>query len=374
MFVDNVAIGFLLILATFLFALVGTGGVRAYAIKQSIFDIPNARSSHTVPVPRGGGLAIVFSFLFGMLSLFLVGALAPNTAWALLGAGSGAALIGFLDDHGHIAARWRLLTHFLCAAWALAWLGPLPAIHVAGYDVSMGWSAYIVAALFLVWMLNLYNFMDGIDGIASVQSISVGAGGALLYYWSGDLGHALVCLLLASAAAGFLIWNFPPARIFMGDAGSGFLGLIIGIITIEAAWIDRKFVWSFLILSAVFIVDATLTLLRRLGRGERVHQAHRSHAYQHAARRYAGHLPVTLGVLVINLFWLMPWALVAGMGVLNGWSAALAAYLPLVAIAIKLDAGTLENNAYTPLSDMIHRRSGRQIQSLATPTDNRKKT
>src|SRR5690606_15712410 len=99
-----------------------------------------------------------------------------------------------------------------------------------------------------------------------------------------------------------------PARIFMGDVGSGFLGLVIGIITIESAWTDMNMVWGFLILSAVFIVDATLTLLRRLCRGERVYQAHCSHAYQHAARKYASHLPVTLGVLIINLVWLTPWA------------------------------------------------------------------
>jgi Fuc2NAc and GlcNAc transferase len=339
LFVDNATMGLVLLLATFLLALVCTAGARAYAIKQNVLDVPNARSSHVVPVPRGGGLAIVLSYLLAVLSLCLMGVLPQNLGWALVGAGGGAALIGFLDDHGHIAARWRLLAHFICATWVLAWLAPLPVMYVAGYTLIGGWPAYIVAALFLVWMLNLYNFMDGIDGIASVQAISVGAGGALLYYWSGDMGHTLACVLLAAATAGFLVWNFPPARIFMGDVGSGFLGLIIGILTIDSARTDMNLLWGFLILSAVFIVDATLTLVRRLCRGERVYQAHCSHAYQYAARKYAGHLPVTLGVLAINLLWLTPWALAASLDLLSGWIALLAAYLPLVGLAAKFDAG-----------------------------------
>jgi len=348
--------GFLLALAVFLMACIGTAGVRAYAMNRSILDIPNERSSHTIAVPRGGGIAIVVSYLLGIVFLLLAGLLPENAAWAMLGAGSGAALIGFLDDHGHVAARWRLLAHFLCAIWALAWLGPWPSLQIAGYDLTPGWLAYIGAAFFLVWMLNLYNFMDGIDGIASVQAISVGSGGALLYYLAGDDGHALACFLLAAAATGFLIWNFPPARIFMGDAGSGFLGLIIGIITIEAVWIDVKLALGFLILSAVFVVDASVTLFRRLCRRERVYQAHRTHAYQHAARRCAGHLPVTLGVLMINVFWLLPWAWATGMGMLSGWSALTAAYLPLVALAIKLGAGKQEtaDGASPPGTNLDH--------------------
>ncbi len=333
---------FLLILAAFLIALIGTFMVRGYAIRRSILDIPNARSSHSVPVPRGGGVAIVVSYLICLLAFFLLDIVPVNTVWAMLGGGGAVAIVGFLDDRGHIAARWRLLAHFVCAGWAMAWLGQLPALNIGGVYLDLGWVSYIVAALFLVWMLNLYNFMDGIDGIASIQAISVGLGGAVMYYWGGYPNHSYVCLALASASAGFLVWNFPRARIFMGDAGSGFLGLVIGLITLQAAWVSIDYLWAFLILSAVFIVDATLTLFRRLWRGERVYQAHRSHAYQHAARYCASHLPVTLGVLAINLFWILPWALVVGWGRVNSGLGLCMAYLPLVLLAVKLGAGAPE--------------------------------
>src|SRR5690554_1813201 len=275
-----------LALLAFASAVVGTAALRRYAIRRSLMDIPNARSSHTVAVPRGGGVAIVGSFLGCLLALHFLGLLPGTLIWAVLGAGGVAALVGFLDDHGHVPARWRLLTHFSCAAWALAWTGLPAVVGIGTFQLEIGWLAYVVAAAFLVWMLNLYNFMDGIDGIASIQIICVAAGGALMYWGAGHAGHAAANILLAAATAGFLVWNFPPARIFMGDAGSGFLGLVVGIFAIDAAMLHGNYFWAYLILSALFIVDASYTLARRLCRAKRVYEAHRSHAYQHAARRY----------------------------------------------------------------------------------------
>ena len=140
---------------------------------------------------------------------------------------------------------------------------------------------------------------------------------------------------------GFLIWNFPPARIFMGDAGSGFLGLILGLISLYMTWLEPQLFLAWLILLGVFLVDASITLLRRFMRGEKVYQAHRSHAYQHASRQYGKHLPVTLAVAAINLFWLTPLAVWVA---LDG-SACLAlplAYVPLVCLALKYRAGLAE--------------------------------
>ncbi len=154
----------------------------------------------------------------------------------MLGAGSGVALLGFLDDHGHIAARWRLLGHFSAAIWILLWTGGFPPLDVVGHAVDLGWLGHVLAVFYLVWVLNLYNFMDGIDGIASVEAIGVCVGGALIYWLTGHVAMVGIPLLLACAVAGFLIWNFPPARIFMGDAGSGFLGMVIGALAIQAAW------------------------------------------------------------------------------------------------------------------------------------------
>ncbi|WP_207886329.1 glycosyltransferase family 4 protein [Pseudomonas sp. 30_B] len=324
------------------FALFLTGVLRRYALARSIIDVPNARSSHTIPTPRGGGVSIVVSFLLALPLAAVFGSAGWPVVLALLGAGAGIALLGFLDDHGHIAARWRLLGHFSGTAWALFWLGGLPSLSVLGVELDLGWAGYLLAALYLVWLLNLYNFMDGIDGIASIEAICVCVGGALLYALSGHVHDAALPLLLAAAVAGFLFWNFPPARIFMGDAGSGFLGIVLGILSLQAAWVESQLFWSWLILLGVFIVDATFTLLRRLLRGDKVYEAHRSHAYQYASRQFGRHLPVTLAVGLINLLWLLPIALWVCSGELDGVLGILLAYTPLLLLAVKFRAGELE--------------------------------
>ncbi|MFO2464107.1 glycosyltransferase family 4 protein [Pseudomonas sp. 15FMM2] len=331
-----------LILVAVFVSFILTAALRRYALAKSIIDVPNARSSHTVPTPRGGGVSIVLTFLF-TLPLLLMAGLAPlSAAVALGGAGALVALIGFMDDHGHIAARWRLLGHFFAAGWALFWLGGLPPITFFGMAVYLSWLGQFLAVLYLVWMLNLYNFMDGIDGIASVEAICVCLGACLLYWLAGFEGLIWLPMLLAAAVAGFLFWNFPPARIFMGDAGSGFLGIILGVLSIQAAWASSQLLWAWLILLGVFVVDATFTLIRRLVRGDKVYEAHRSHAYQFASRRFGRHLPVTLAVACINSLWLLPIALCVVYLGLDGASAVVVAYLPLVILAIKFQAGALE--------------------------------
>lgn len=328
-----------------LLSLALTGLLRRYALSRSLMDIPNARSSHSVPTPRGGGVAIVLSFLLALPLAAALGAIEWSSAWALLGAGAWVALIGFLDDHGHIAARWRLLAHFIGAIWALAWLGGLAPLSVFAMTFDLGWFGHVLAALYLVWLLNLYNFMDGIDGIASVEAISVCVGAALLYAMLGNIQAAMVPLMLGVACCGFLYWNFPPAKIFMGDAGSGFLGIALGVMSLQAAWTAPHLLWCWLILLGVFIVDATWTLIRRLLRGDKVYEAHRSHGYQFASRQAGRHLPVTLAVALINLAWLLPIALWVAAGGINGFTGLLLAYLPLVGLAIKFNAGQLETPA-----------------------------
>lgn len=319
-----------------------TGVLRRYALARSVMDIPNARSSHTVPTPRGGGVAIVLSFLVGLAIVAALQGISWSLALAFLGAGGWVALIGFLDDHGHVAARWRLLAHFGGAVWALFWLGGLAPISAFGVELNLGWLGHVLAVFYLVWLLNLYNFMDGIDGIAGVESVCVCLSGALLYILLGQSSLALLPLLLAVASGGFLAWNFPPAKVFMGDAGSGFLGLVLGILSLQAAWVAPQLLWSWLILLAVFIVDATWTLMRRLLRGDKVYEAHRSHAYQYASRRFGRHLPVTLGVLAINLVWLLPIALAVGRGALDGLLGFAMASMPLALLAVYFHAGEQE--------------------------------
>ena len=318
-----------------------TGGLRRYALQRNVLDMPNQRSSHSVPTPRGGGMAIVMSFLLALLVALALGWLALEPAMALLGAGSLVAVIGFLDDHGHVPARWRLLVHFTAAIWGLYWLGGMPPMKLGDTSIELGWLGSMFGAVYLVWLLNLYNFMDGIDGIAGVEAVTCCLSAVLICILLGSWQAALLPAALGLAAMGFLIWNFPPAKIFMGDAGSGFLGLILGLISLYMTWLEPQLFLAWLILLGVFLVDASITLLRRFVRGEKVYQAHRSHAYQHASRQYGKHLPVTLAVAAINLFWLTPlavWVALDG----NAWLALPLAYVPLVCLALKYRAGLAE--------------------------------
>ncbi|QZD69681.1 glycosyltransferase family 4 protein [Pseudomonas sp. 3-2] len=319
-----------------------TAGLRRYALARSMLDVPNDRSSHAVPTPRGGGVSIVVTFLSGLVAIWSAGLIDSGFFLGAAGAGALVAVIGFMDDHGHIAARWRLLGHFAAAAWVLWWTGGLAPVEVFGMTLDPGWVSNVFALFYLVWMLNLYNFMDGIDGLASVEAISVCGSACLLYWITGHEGFIWAPLLLAMSVLGFLVWNFPPAKIFMGDAGSGFLGIILGVLALQAASLNPDLLWAWLILPGVFIVDATFTLLRRLLRGEKVYEAHRSHAYQYASRAYGRHLPVTIAVALINVLWLLPVAIAVVVTGLDGATGLIIAYVPLLVLAVKFHAGEYE--------------------------------
>ncbi|MBC2677497.1 MraY family glycosyltransferase [Pseudomonas baltica] len=328
----------LLVVLVFAYGL--TFALRRYALARSLMDVPNARSSHTVPTPRGGGVAIVLVFLAAISGLALWGMLESHVWLALFGSGTLVAVVGFLDDHNHIAARWRLLGHFAAGGWALLCLGGMPGVIGAVDGLAALW--WLFGLLYLVWMLNLYNFMDGIDGIASVEAICVCAGACLIYALGGHAQLMWLPAVLAAAVSGFLLWNWPPAKIFMGDAGSGFLGLVLAVLSVQAAWIEPAYFWGWVILLGVFIVDATFTLLRRLLRGDKVYQAHRSHAYQYASRVYGRHLPVTLATASITLGWLLPWAIAVTVFGLSPVLGTFIAYIPLLWLAFRYHAGELE--------------------------------
>ncbi|MGR9014821.1 MAG: MraY family glycosyltransferase [Gammaproteobacteria bacterium] len=317
-----------------------TGLLRRYALAKNLIDIPNERSSHSIPTPRGGGIAIVVAFLVVLPLLNSFGWLSTAVCLALWGAGCLVAVTGFLDDHGHIAARWRLLVHFGAAAWGLYWLGGVPPFTFFGHVLDLGWIGYVFVAVYLVWLLNLYNFMDGIDGLASIEAITVCCSGALMVWLvAPDSSAWMPPLFLATAVSGFLWWNFPPAGIFMGDAGSGFLGIILALLSVQAAWIESRLFWVWLILLGVFIVDATVTLCRRVFRGERFYEAHCSHAYQYASRVLGDHRSVTLAVGAINIFWLLPIGSLVALQKLGGIVGLVMAYFPLFLLVYRYKAG-----------------------------------
>jgi glycosyltransferase WbpL len=317
---------------------VGTQFLRRYALRWQVIDVPNLRSSHNEPTPRGGGVAIVLTFLFGLVVLHRLGDIPTNLFIALVVGGVAVAGIGFLDDHGHVPAGLRALVHLAAAGWALFWLNGMPPLDLGFASWSWGWLGNIVGAVGLMWLINLYNFMDGIDGIAAAEAIFVAVAALLLFGVQSNLGWTLP--LLIGSTAGFLIFNWPPARIFMGDAGSGFLGYVLGTFVLFSAKENPASLWSWLILLAVFLVDASVTLVRRVATGARWYAAHRSHAYQQVSRRLNSHRAVTLSVLMINLIWLTPFAYVASrLPSLAFWLACIA-FIPLIGLVIWLGAGS----------------------------------
>jgi Fuc2NAc and GlcNAc transferase len=329
----------LTIISAFLVSALFTGLMRSYLLKRKVLDIPNGRSSHSVPTPRGGGLSIVVVFLGIVLWFAYSGAISARLGWALIGGGLAVAGVGFLDDHFRVPARLRLVVHFAAAGWALWWLGGMGPLHLGWTSWNLGWVGQFLALLGLVWMINLYNFMDGIDGLAGLEALWVSAVGGLLLAWSGLGGLSGCALVLAAASTGFLVWNWPPARIFMGDVGSGFLGFVFGVLAISSAKERPWLLWPWLILLAVFFVDSTLTLTRRFISGARWYEAHCSHAYQHAAQRWGSHSRVTLTIAAINVVWLFPLVLGAWLWPMIAPLFAMVALAPLVYVALRHDAG-----------------------------------
>ena len=334
-------------LVAFVASLVLTAWVRSLTLRHGLLDIPNARSSHVVPTPRGGGAAIVIVVGF---ALVLTSGVDPRFTAALLSITSGALLvagIGFIDDRHGVPARIRFAVHSAAVMLLLGSTSSLGPLHVPGAEGNPV-AQSIIAFVALVWLLNLFNFMDGIDGIAGVEAAAVSLGLAACLHIGGGADPVLrLCLVVAATTLGFLAWNWPPARIFMGDVGSGFLGFMLGALAVLADRSSTVTLWVPAILLAVFVVDATTTLLRRMWQRQRWYEAHRSHAYQILSRRFRGHLPVTLGVLLVNIFWLLPFAVVATLRPEAGAILALVAYAPLLALTLWAGAGKPGNDLTT---------------------------
>ncbi len=317
-----------------------TGLVRRMAAGQGVLDVPNPRSSHQVPTPRGGGLAIVVVTTICLLLLALYGLFRWDVLAALTGGGLVVALVGFVDDRRSLSAAVRLGVHFAAALWALLCLGGLPPLDLLGVVFAPVWVGYVLGALGLVWALNLFNFMDGIDGIAASEAAFVGLGGAALSGLAGGAAEATFGgLVLGAACLGFLTWNWPPAKIFLGDVGSGYLGYVLAVLALAAARINPTALWTWLVLGGLFFVDATVTLFRRMARGERIYQAHRSHAYQLLAERWGSHRRVTLTATAINVLWLLPCAVLTAVYPTRAPWITLAALAPLVVAAVIAGAG-----------------------------------
>ena len=273
--------------------------VRLYALDR-LLDIPNERSSHSSPTPRGGGLAIAFTALGGIILAAMWKWIDWNLAIALTGGGSMIAAVGWIDDHRDLPALVRFAVQFLSAAWAMFWLGGLPGLTVGSTQLSLGIAGIPLGVIGIVWAINLYNFVDGIDGLAAGEAVTTGMIGGLILLAMGHYGLAMVSLLIAAANAGFLPLNWAPAKLFMGDVGSGMLGYLFAVLAIasENAGAVPLLIWVLLL--GAFVFDATVTLCRRIAHGERWYHAHHSHAYQRMVQAGRSHAQVSSMILAIN--------------------------------------------------------------------------
>lgn len=270
-----------------------TGVLLRYARTRGMLDLPTDRSSHVVPTPRGGGAAVAAAGLAGLAVAWYAGRLPVALAQALLGGGILVAAIGWLDDRRGVSAGVRLMVHAAAAGYAVVLLGGLPGMGgVAG--AALAW-------LGIVWAINLYNFMDGLDGLAASEAVTVATGAAALLWSLGHPGLAAAAALVGAAALGFIPWNWPPARIFLGDVGSGFLGYAFGVLALAAHNSGALSVPFWLAMLGLFVFDATITLMRRLVAGDRVTAPHRLHAYQRLVQVGWSHRRVTGTVMAVNL-------------------------------------------------------------------------
>jgi UDP-N-acetylmuramyl pentapeptide phosphotransferase/UDP-N-acetylglucosamine-1-phosphate transferase len=267
--------------------------IKNYAIKKSFVAEVNERSSHTSPTPHGGGIAVAVTWFMGISYLFFINDIDSSLYFALL-AGVIISVVSFFDDLFELSAKVRLVAQTLVAVLGLYFLGGLEKIDLLFFSIDNQVLTNIFAFFMIVWFINLYNFLDGIDGYAGSEAIFLGIVGFLLFGGS----HFLV---LVAAVLGFLVWNWHRAKIFMGDVGSTLLGYNVAIFTIYYANQEPTNLWIWIILFGLFWFDATLTLYRRYKNGEKLSQAHRKHAYQRLTQSGWAHDKVVLFSILVNV-------------------------------------------------------------------------
>ncbi|MFY9070851.1 glycosyltransferase family 4 protein [Aliarcobacter butzleri] len=280
-----------LILLIFSFLL--TYFIKNYMIKKSLVASVNERSSHTVPTPHGGGIAIAITWFIGLFYLYFIGQIENNLFYALL-FGAVISIVSFFDDIYELSPKLRLIIQAIVAIGGLYFLGGFETLTFGIFDIQNSIFTNIFAFFMIIWFINLYNFLDGINGYAGSEAIFLAVAGFILF--GGN--HFLV---LAVAVLGFLYWNWNKAKIFMGDVGSTLLGYNIAIFTIYYANQEPTNFWIWIILFGVYWFDATLTLIRRKLNKERLSQAHKKHAYQRLTQVGWSHYKVTNYSIVLNI-------------------------------------------------------------------------
>jgi UDP-N-acetylmuramyl pentapeptide phosphotransferase/UDP-N-acetylglucosamine-1-phosphate transferase len=323
-------IGFLALVLSYL----GVIGLRGWAGRRQIVDVPSERSSHTQPTLRGGGLAIVIVTLSGWLLYTRI-----NSEWpwfSVLAYLVGAVLVGgvsWLDDLRSLPNRVRFAAHTIGAILIILGFGYWQTFGIPFLgSLYLGWFGFVITFLWIVGLTNAYNFMDGIDGIAGGQAVVAGLGWAVLGRISGQPLTSVLGLLLAASSLGFLGHNWPPARIFMGDVGSAFLGYTLAVLPTIAGVEDSRLILAGLLLVWPFVFDTAFTFLKRLFKGENVFVAHRSHLYQRLVIVGYSHRFVTLlyiGLALIGVILAFAWSLRV-----EGSAVAISLVIPLLCLGL----------------------------------------
>ncbi|WP_418185385.1 MraY family glycosyltransferase [Aliarcobacter vitoriensis] len=267
--------------------------IKNYMIKKSFVASVNERSSHTVPTPHGGGIALAITWFIGLFYLYFSNQIEINLFYALL-FGAVISVVSFFDDIYELSPKLRLLVQSIVAIGGLYFLGGFETLTFGIFDIQNPIFTNIFAFFLIIWFINLYNFLDGINGYAGSQAVFLSFAGFILF----DGNHFLV---LAVAVLGFLYWNWNKAKIFMGDVGSTLLGYNVAIFTIYYANIEPTNFWIWIILFGVYWFDATLTLIRRKLNKEKLSQAHKKHAYQRLTQSGWSHYKVTNYSIGLNL-------------------------------------------------------------------------
>lgn len=335
---------FIVSLSSFALVAVLSAGVIRYGPRFGLLDTPVARSAHVAPKPLGGGAALAAPYFLCVI-WFVASAAISESALAYLGC-LFIVVLGFSDDRWQLSSKVRLPVQFIVSVAAVRAIG-VDSVDFGFSSLSEPLTLSLLAVLSLVWLCNLTNFMDGIDGIAASQLLVTSLSCVVLLVGldaaAGESGeHDVVLTLsvvLAASAAGFLLWNWSPASLFMGDAGSGFIGFALGLLALESLVTQRMSVWSWVLLLGVFIADTAMTLLVRIIRGERWYEGHSQHAYQILSRRLNSHPRVVGGVILINICWLLPLAWVAGILPHYGVLFATIGLAPLLLGCYRLGAG-----------------------------------
>lgn len=257
---------------------------RRWSVRRDVLDIPNHRSSHSVPTPRGGGIAIAIL----ALGVYILAGVSNPTyfSWALFVGAVIVSTVSLIDDFYSLSFVWRLVAHSIAAAAVIFELGYISVIDLplTEIDLNLGIYGAAITFIWIVWIINAYNFMDGIDGIASVQALVAAGGWAITGLWLGNWVYGVFSLAIFSATLGFLLHNWQPAKIFMGDIGSAFLGFVFAVLPLtfssasdgagkKMPVLGVAFLW-------LFLFDSVVTFIRRLFKGQKVWTPHREHFYQ----------------------------------------------------------------------------------------------